>query len=61
MKTLAYAIAVGLLALAAPLALPAAAADNCPPLGICPPGRNCNIFTYWLEPQPGWRIDPDCI
>ena len=58
MKTLAYALAGCLLILA-----PFVAADPTgPSMPEDPSSRDpCSTFAYWLEPTPGFRVDPDCL
>jgi hypothetical protein len=61
MKALVYALA-GCLALGA-VAIPAATACEgiyCPPTEI-EGTRGCAVFSYWLEPQPGYQVDPSCL
>ncbi|MES2154432.1 MAG: hypothetical protein V4510_04780 [bacterium] len=64
MKTLAYALAGLVLLLAAPTIAPAATAecmgDICPPATVYGTG-GCAVFWYWLEPEPGYQLDPDCL
>lgn len=63
MKALVYALAGCLLILAAPLV---SANDDCIQ-DICPPpingtgGGECAVFTYWINPEPGYRLDLDCL
>ena len=54
MKTLAYALAGCLLILA-----PTVAADSPDPSS--PDDSPCSVFSYWLEPEPGYQVNLACL